>query len=208
MLRIILNEFEINGYVIIGDSDGLFYLKHRDYNDFWMVCYGNFSLDAQSDMYEQYLERFAPRYPMVRKNTSLIILAQEGTNTPEEIVAIENDPYLFKKYFLLYSQESVDGLYVLLANQNGGLIPIEQVMVNPDLFTHLKEETTMGAYHLLYAITHKLPILPVRVNHEDLLDTNLQLNVEQRLCLEWCMGLSDNADERRVSIEQFSREEE
>lgn len=210
MLKIILNEFVINGYVIMGDSegDGLFYLKHSKYEDYWMVCYGNFSLYTQSDMYEQYLERFASQYPRIRKNTSLIILAKEGADTPEEIVAIENDPYLFKKYYLPYSQESVDGLNALLTNHGDGLLPIEQVMLNPDLFAHLKEETSVGTYHLLYAIAHKLPILPVQVNHEELLDIDLQLNEDQQYCLEWCMGLSDNVEERRVSIEQFSKEEE
>ena len=207
MLRIILNELAINGYNRMDENDGFVYLKHRNYDDFWIVCYSGFSLDTQGDLYEHYIERFAPQHPRVRRNTSLIILAEVGTNTPEEIVTIENNPYLFKKYYLSYTQEASNALFALLNTQDGELLPVEAFMVNPDVFACLKQEETNGAYHLLYAIAHKLPILPVRVSHEEVLGAEFQLDAEQQECLEWCMGLSDNAEERKLTIEQFSREE-
>ena len=207
MLKIILNEFNINGYIIIGEGDGLVYLKHHSFDDFWIVCERKFDLDSQSDIYEQYLAMFASSWPTIKKNTSLIILAPEDAKKPEEIVAIENDPYLFKKYYLPYTKEGLEGLTAILTDEDGCMMPVEEIMVNPDAFSRLKEEKTEGAYHLLYAIAHKLPILPIKVNHEEIEGIDLQLDAEQQACLEWCMSLSDNDTERKATIEQFSREE-
>lgn len=207
MLKIILNEFDINGYVIIGDGDGLVYLKHRDYDDFWIVCEREFDLDMQSELYEKYLATYVNQYPTIKKNTSFLILGAEGAKPHEQIVEIENDPYLFKKYYLPYSQAALAGLIDLLTTQDGGMMPVESLMVNPDVFTQLKGETTEGAYHLLYSVAHKLPILPVIVDHEEITGIDLQLETEQQSCLDWCMGLSDVDEERKMAIEQFSREE-
>lgn len=208
MLKIILNEFNINGYEIIGDGDGLVYLKHHSFDDFWIVCEREFDLDSQSDMYEQYLAMFASSWPTIKKNTSLIILAPVGAKKPEEIVAIENDPYLFKKYYLPFTKEGLEGLTAILTDEDGCMMPVEEIMVNPDAFSSLKEEKTEGAYHLLYAIAHKLPILPIKVNHEEISGIDLQLDADQQACLNWCMSLSDNDTERKAAIEQFSREEQ
>lgn len=208
MLRIILKEFEINGYVLLNSSDDLFYLKHRDYDDFWIVCNKEFNLDSQSDIYEQYLAMFATSFPTIKKNTSLVILGAEGAKTPGQIVEIENDPYFFKKYYLAYSQDALKGLISLLKTQDGSVKSVEAMMVTPEAFTQLKEEPSEGGYHLLYAIAHKLPILPVIVNHEEITGFDFQLDAAQEACLDWCLGLSEDEMVRKTTIEQFSREEE
>lgn len=206
MLDIILNEFHLNGYADIGNDDGLFFLKHIDFDDFWIISSREFELSGQDEMYELYISRFATDYPTIRKNTSLVILAVEGQNTPEEIVAIENDPFLFKKYYLSYSEASEEELKDILSDSSGCYQKIEDLMVRSDVFSQLKSEPTEGGYRLLYTIAHKLPILPVMVNQEKMIEIDLGLNDEQNNCLAWCMGLSEDAIERSSAIEQFSKE--
>lgn len=206
MLKIILNEFKINGYTTIDGEDDIIFLKHNSYNDFWIISQKTFDLSSQSELYEQYISMFAAKYPFVKKNTSLIILAFKDALAPQEIVSIENDPYLFKKYVLSYSQDSLEKLKSIVFAENGSFSPIETMMIKPEVFAHLKDEISEGPYHLLYSIAHKLPILPVNVNHEDIIEINLNLDDEQRNCLEWCNRLIEDCVEIKAAIEQFSKE--
>lgn len=204
MKRIIHNEFINHGYYPLEETVGLDYYKHETFNDFWIACYDDFILDNQSELFERYLAKFVSDYPTIKKNTSLVIVAEEGLRSTEEIVAIENDPYLFKKYYLPFSQESVDGLCDLLNLQGGGMMSIDRLMVNPAVFAELKRENEGGVYHLLYSIAHKLPFLPVHVNHEEVLSTDFMLNLEQDKCLRWCYDLSDNDAKRKQMILDYS----
>lgn len=207
MRRIIHNEFILHDYCLLEESEEFAYYKHNKYNDFWIICYGPFDLDNQSELYDQYLAKFVSTYPIIKKNTSLIIVGEQSAKSIEEIVAIENDPYLFKKYYLLYSPFASDELCSLLAHGDG-LVSVERLMVNPEVFAKLKCETDEGAYHLLYTIAHKLPFLSVQVNHEELMSTELLLNEEQKACLDWCLGLSDDKERRKEMILEFCKETE
>ena len=207
MRRIILNEFAVNDYLILLEEEGIVYLKHQNFEEYWIVSFQEFNLENQSEFYSRYLELFAEQYPTIKKNTSLVIVEEEGRKSDDEIVSIENDPYLFKKYYLSYNAENAEGLERLLSQEEGALVKVEELMVKPETFSHLKDEAAGGVYHLLYAIAHKLPFLPVIVDHEEVMNTDLVLDAEQQGCLEWCLGLSDEAEFRKGAIEQFSREE-
>lgn len=208
MRKIILNEFTINDYAMLREEEGFVYLKHQNYEDYWIVSFREFNLGNQSELYSHYLELFADQYPTIKKNTSLVIVEEEGRKNEDDIVSIENDPYLFKKYYLSYNADKVEGLERLLLQEDGALNKVEELMVKPETFSHLKDEAEGGVYHLLYTIAHKLPFLPVIVDHEEVMNTDLVLNVEQQECLEWCLALSDEEEVRMDAIEQFSREEE
>ena len=104
MRRVILNEFAVNDYTILREEDGLVYLKHQDYEEYWIVSFSEFNLENQSELYSHFLELFAERYPTIKKNTSLVIIEEDGRKSDDDIVSIENDPYLFKKYYLAYNE--------------------------------------------------------------------------------------------------------
>lgn len=205
MRRIIHNEFSINGYQMLKEEEGIAYYKNSMFDDFWIACYKPFLLENQSDLYEHYLALFATEYPTIKKNTSIVIIESGSPKSIEEIVAIENDPYLFKKYYISYNERAVEDLMALLTKDDKTMRSIEELMVKPETFTAMKNETEDVVYHLLYSIAHKLPFLPVEVNHEEVASTELQIDDEQRNCLEWCMGLSDDVDVRRTQIIQFSK---
>lgn len=206
MRRVILNEFAVNDYTILREEDGLVYLKHQDYEEYWIVSFSEFNLENQSELYSHFLELFAERYPTIKKNTSLVIIEEDGRKSDDDIVSIENDPYLFKKYYLAYNEDNAEGLERLLTQVDGDLKKVEDLMVKPESFSHLKDEAEGGVYHLLYSIAHKLPFLPVIVDHEEVMNTDLVLDAEQQECLEWCLGLSEETEDRKGAIEQFSRE--
>ena len=207
MRRIIHNEFISQGYYPLEESEGLVYYKHNDFDDFWIVCYNDFDLGRQSELYEQYLTKFVSDYPMIKKNTSLLIVAKEYSKSAEEIVAIENDPFFYKKYYLPYSSKAVEDLYDLLQLPGGEMKSIGNLMVDPQVFAELKSETKRGKYHLLYVLAHKLPFLPIHVNHERIVSTELSLNAEQEGCLRWCMNLSDDKQKRKSMIMEYSKKE-
>lgn len=209
MRRIILNEFANNGYQQEADKGNWLFFRHGQYEDYWIVWFGEFDLNEQNSLYEAFLNEFAGRFPTIKKNTSLIIVSANDTVSVSEILAIENDPYLFKKYFLKYSDEALSDLLELLSDEEGKLKPVEELMILPESFGKLKEETDIEAepYYLLYKIGHKMPFLPVRVDHKEAISTDLQLPDNMQECLEWCMGLGDGRDQRLSELESFSKEE-
>lgn len=167
--ELILTEFSQAGYSVIGEIEHSPILANEAKSDFWMI-FGDFDKneDAQLALYDKY--RYATdSYPAADKNISVLVLKKEERIVDEKrqwAVEIENDKFFFKKYVLLYTDESFAKLQdeiLVDAEKN-----LSDYLCDRNVFEQLKEDTPDGAYTLLYGIAHKLPFLLVQMEKSHL----------------------------------------
>jgi hypothetical protein len=98
------------------------------------------------------------------KNASLLILTQlvNANEQKKEVLAIEENPYQFKKLVLLYKDSALSDL---LQNSEGGKPGIiSNLLVKEEIFQSYKRNLSSYDWHtLLYHIAHKLPFLEINV---------------------------------------------
>lgn len=167
--ELILKEFSYAGYSDIGVIEHSPILGNEAKSDFWMV-FDDFDIneDIQLALYDKYRHETAD-YPAADKNVSVLILKKVehiGEEERQWAVEKENDKYFFKKYVLLYTDETFAKL------QNDILVDTEKslsyYLSDRNVFEQLKNDTPDGAYTLLYGIAHKLPFLLVQMEKSHL----------------------------------------
>lgn len=165
---IIFTEFLKYDYNIITEQGGAVIFKHNVFEDFWVVSASGFTLGRQHDLYEATVKAIVEKYPFAPKNTALLVLSDMAKEqlTPDQIVECEKDPFFFKKYVLLYSDELVQQLVEKLERKKAQ--SISDLIMLPESFNTLNEEDGYGMYHLLYSIAHKLPFVPIKAEQKGL----------------------------------------
>ena len=85
MMQLIVGLFEQNNYLVIShlQSDNSFILKHKAFNDYWIVVDGLFDYTNQDDLYEKFHEKFGKEFPLAEKNTSLLLLVDTNKQQGE-----------------------------------------------------------------------------------------------------------------------------
>lgn len=197
IIDLIINEFLKAGYGIIADNEDIF-LKHKEYGDFWIIhyCY-DFDLKEQYDIYNRSRETL-PEYKEADKNTSLLIVI--NTEKADEalkkrIVDIENDPFLFKKYVLIYNDNDWKELLQVIADKD-----VSKLIMEREVFHKLREEDAkdgIGCYHLLYSFAHKLPFMMSDVQpmtSDGLVNTFQAKDDNDEKAYEWLISIEDPKD--------------
>lgn len=162
------NCFRAYGYELCWQSQEWEYmvLKHREYNDFWILS-SEFDVNKQQPLvFDEYKEIVCSKYPSALKNTSFLFVKKQDiielNKQDKSIIEIENNPYYFKKYVLAYTDLAFRE-FVNLFGTNDGELSLSRALMEKDNFEKLKAEKTYGAYHMLYSIAHKLPFVVVDV---------------------------------------------
>lgn len=213
IIDLIINEFQKAGYRIIAVNDDIF-LKHKEYGDFWIIhyCY-DFDLKEQEDIYNRSKETL-PEYKEADKNTSLLIVMntrQADDTLRKRIVDIENDPFLFKKYVLVYNDKELGNLQKVIAGKE-----ISKLIMERDVFQKLKDESVqdgIGCYHLLYSLAHKLPFMMADVKPMDsdgLINTYQAKDDNDAMAYEWLKNIEDPKDADKLEeliITEISNEQ-
>ena len=186
------------------ESDSSFSIcSNSENNDFWIIV-ENFNYEEQDKLFDGYKKIMDEKNTMpYEKNTSVLCIKQfQSDDDLEKAVVIENDPFYFKKYVLLYSIEDWNRLCLL------GLSNIKQLIMNADVFKKFKENEQFHYYELLYKIAHKLPFLRIeRNNVDDFMDINaLSAESEEEKSLEeWIISLP--YEDMETSIDEKLRSE-
>ena len=160
--------FKTYGYEIHWRCQDLTFvvLKHRVYNDFWILSTEFDASKRQSLVFDDYKEIVCSKYPSALKNTSFLFVKKHDTielnKQDKSIIEIENNSYYFKKYVLAYTDVAFSELVDLL-DTNDGELSLSRALMEKDNFEKLKSEKSYGAYHLLYSIAHKLPFVVIDV---------------------------------------------
>lgn len=140
-----------------------------DVHDYWLFL-TDFSLDEQSKI-AQNLKEDVINEPAFLKNISILYVRRQDSidlsKVDNETLEIENDPYYFKKYVLPYTEEAESELKSTLDGLHYPDRSIADILMDKEVFKKLKGENAFGAYHLLYAISHKLPFITMNVEQKD-----------------------------------------
>ncbi len=120
------------------------------------------------------------------KNCTMILCQDEGKIDTQTILALEEDPYNFKKNVITYSSSELDALRVHLAESKieGITNRVINEIINAEGgkgFLEFKDNhmTSKGHYSLILKIALKLPFVTYNPQEQQL--TNLSLEIEKSL---------------------------
>lgn len=122
--------------------------------------------------------------PAFDKNCSLLVLwevdeAIEIEEIKPEILKLEEDPYMFRKYILYYKQSELEGLQNELNNKTLNAF-IKENITDTNFFSEYKKNLTSFSLHsLLYRIVFKLPFIKFNIEEGLNLGSLLLKNYEK-----------------------------
>ena len=167
-------------------------LKHKIFDDFWIIT-SDFDLEVrQRKVKDIYQAEICSQFSSAEKNTSLLFLREmKSIDLNEEdtyVIAMENDPFFFKKYVLSYTIDAFEKVCQLILSQ-GEVKCLSEILTNGDTFQKLKDENEYGMYHFLYSLAHKLPFFFLEVHHRDFVGGKPQLLDAEKLLLAEVEGI-------------------
>lgn len=188
---IIQNVFAQAGYSKCKIFEGLCIYGHNSKSDFWIVQeYVEDLLNSkQGEAY--YLFRKHQWEAGQEKDASMLVLVNMDaiSLTNEAIIAIENDPFFFKKYVLCYNQKALEQLMDLLKDGK----TLEELALDKSVFECLKNNGENSGYQLLYSIVHKMPMISLD-SCIKICDTDNKFNPseEERVAIGFIENLKKN----------------
>jgi len=188
MKTIVNNIFENHGFLVRQLSQGNLYSypDNQEKISFWLV------IDSEDlkvlENQNQYFQacKNALESIEIDKNTSLLILFKipediQFKELKEHILTIEEDPYLFKKLVLFYSENELEELNLQISKSaQEPLAFIERNIIVSENFTKYKTNPAVFCWQsLIYRIAHKIPFIKINVEQNDnlqsLFDTNYKV---------------------------------
>ncbi|PBJ14365.1 ABC-three component system middle component 1 [Flavobacterium sp. ACN6] len=158
---------------VLSDLGPVYYFKDENVHSYWMVVESSdlsSLLEKQADYFVQAKEKVKNEW--FEKNASLLILHKpislDAVNK-DQIIDIEENPYLFKKQVLLYTEEEKEKLIEAI-NISGLNIRdfIEKKILTEEVFEYHKTSINNNNFEsLLYRIAHKIPFVMIKANQVD-----------------------------------------
>jgi hypothetical protein len=182
MKNLIRSIFNQHDFELTELAFGDLYISNDDRKYYWLVVeQSDISrvLELQDEWFEKSKEHIDTKE--FDKNTSLLVLANNDKNEiqKKEILSIEEDPFQFKKYVLLFTSDILKQL--LEETEKGKPEKILELIVNESVFNDYKNNYLEPTWrHLLYNLAHKLPFLKINVEVNQTLD-NLFEEAEKTL---------------------------
>lgn len=182
MRDLIQRLFNVHNFKLIELQFGDLYFSNDDRKYYWLVVEQNGVskvIELQDEWFEKCKEHIDTKE--FDKNTSLLVLANNDKNEiqKKEILSIEEDPFQFKKYVLLFTSDIMKQL--LEQTEKGNPEKILELIVNESVFNNYKSNYSEPSWrHLLYNLAHKLPFLKINVEVNQTLD-NLFEEAEKTL---------------------------
>ncbi|MFD2540745.1 ABC-three component system middle component 1 [Lacinutrix gracilariae] len=174
--------FNLHNFQLIELEFGDLYISNDDRKYYWLVVeQSDLSkvIELQDEWFEKCKEHIVTKE--FDKNTSLLVLANNDKNEiqKKEILSIEEDPFQFKKYVLLFTSHILKQL--LEQTENGNPEKILELIVNESVFNEYKNNYLEPTWrHLLYNLAHKLPFIKINVEVNQTLE-NLFEEAEKTL---------------------------
>lgn len=157
------------------DCGVLHFFEEENKYSYWLV--------NETDNLTEIIEKQSTYFAMAKeaannewfdKNVSMIILhkVENFDNLQNLVLAVEENPYLFKKQIILYKDTEVEKLNQALSSQETTIKNyIESKILDESTFKIHKENINNNDYEsLLYRIAHKIPLIKLRIIQENGLD--------------------------------------
>lgn len=164
--------FDVHNFKLNELEFGDLYTSNDERKYYWLVVEPSDVskvIELQDEWFEKCKEQIDTKE--FDKNTSLLVLANNDINEiqKKEILSIEEDPFQFKKYVLLFTSDILKKL--LEQTENGNPEKILELIVNESVFNNYKNNYLEPTWrHLLYNLAHKLPFLKINVEVNQTLD--------------------------------------
>ncbi|MDD3466198.1 MAG: hypothetical protein PHE67_03535 [Campylobacterales bacterium] len=184
MNELITQLFEAYGYGHIPSSNNTLFKLNEDSRktDFWLVVTTeqlSSILELQASLFEACNE--IETSPELDKNLSMLILWDTGGDLEihtmkKQIVAIEEDPYFFKKHVLYFSNREFLELRREIDRQNITEFFNENIPSKEAFATYKNNAATQSWQALMYRITIKVPFIFINVNENESLESLFSQN--------------------------------
>lgn len=191
---IIINEFVFCGYRPIIDFKGRMFICSTNGSDYWLVSQNPNDFNKQKELYDRIIE-LSTDMRFVEKNLSLLLLVDMDNPDNEKLdtIKIENEKSYFKKYVLMYNQDSVKGLIGIITEKK--VKSVAELVLDTQYFNQLQSDTgQLTPITLLYSIAHKLPFIPINSTPVVRTDTNLNMTENLVGLMQWVMNAPDNSE--------------
>lgn len=190
IIDLLKREFSNAGYTQLECECGILW-KYDNGVDYWLVIDYLLDEEVQIDLYEK-MSNFFKANPDAEKNTSILCAIKSNSVDIESIIRIENNVNYFKKYILVYTDETWSEIKDIVSEKS-----IADLVMAEDIFNSLKQ----GKNTLLYDIAHKLPQIMLNVQRKEIseikeIDT---LTPKMSDLLEWIQHI-DSSNENLLSI--------
>ena len=192
---IIINEFVLCGYKPVEDIDGHMLIGSTSGIDYWLVSQDSNDINRQKELFDR-ITGLSIDLRFVDKNLNLLLLINTDDEVNEKIdtIEIENEKSYFKKYVLVYNQESLNGLIGIMKEKK--VKSISELILDTQYFNQLQSDIgQLTPITLLYSIAHKLPFIPI--NALPIVRTDIDLNLTEDLeaLLQWVIDAPNNKEE-------------
>jgi hypothetical protein len=197
MKNLIRSIFNQHDFELTELAFGDLYISNDDRKYYWLVVEQS-DISRVLELQDEWFEKSKNQIDTKEfdKNTSLLVLANNDKNEikKKEILLIEEDPFQFKKYVLLFTSDILKQL--LEQTENGNPEKILELIVNESVFNNYKRNYSEPSWrHLLYNLAHKLPFLKINVEVNKTLD-NLFEEAEKSLVENGLLEYSEFIEEQ------------
>lgn len=138
-------------------------------------------IENQSNYFEQAKNRINNEW--FDKNVSLLILhrVESFDNIQSLVLEIEENPYLFKKQVILYTETERENLNTAIKSEETTIKDfIENKILDETIFKIHKENINNNDYEsLLYRLAHKIPFIKLNITQEDNLEALTDNNTQK-----------------------------
>ena len=187
MFSIICDLFISYGFLATeAGSAKLFSMNETDgKNSFWLVVQESdldSLLEKQPTLFSTCTE--VCQHPSLEKNLSMLVLWDTGGNLEigtmkRKVMAVEEDPYFFKKYVLYFSSSERDALNAEVDNQKFNDF-LKTNIASQDIFTQYKENPMSQSWQsLIYRISIKIPFIEINIDASEGLSSLFEKNQEK-----------------------------
>lgn len=197
ILEFIFDEFIKAKYVVVKRDIKEFtcILKHNYHEDYWIVM-NDFNLEQQKEYFKT-CQSIVGQDPASLKNISVLIVKEVeniGINERQWCIDLENNPFFFKKYGLVYTMDAWSKLKELFKSMPDD--SFTSIIMKPELFSQYKDGDNVDIA-LMYSIAHKMPFIMIETQGMTLdIPTEYGMNEPQKKELIWLDSIAvDNLEE-------------
>lgn len=199
----------------------IYYFDQQDRNSYWLVMVTDsleFILEKQTDYFLTAKE--ITKNEWFDKNANLLVLFNTSALSSinkDEILAIEENPYLFKKQVLVYTTQEFENLRsaIVQSGKETRKFLQNKILSNTVFEKHKKSFDNNDYESLLYRIMHKIPFIAINVKQDTgltaLQDSNSEMignstHIEFDKILNQAFFLKDADEIKEMSPEDIYNE--
>lgn len=192
ILEFVFDEFIKAKYAVVKRDikEFAYILKHNCHDDYWIIM-NDFDLEQQKEYFKT-CQNIVGQDPASLKNISVLIVKEVeniGVDERQWCIDLENNPFFFKKYGLVYTMDAWSKLKKLFNSMPDD--SFTSIIMKPELFSQYKDGDN-DEIALMYSIAHKMPFIMIETPGMTLdIPTEYGMNESQKDGLRWLDSIAE-----------------